>query len=85
MITGVWKGKMGRQKTEVKFVQKGDSLTGTSYYYTSSDNYRRYSIKGYFDGATAVWWDDQLIEEKAGGFSLLAPGKIPQMAQADFN
>ncbi len=85
MITGVWKGKIGRQKTEVKFVQKGDSLTGTSYYYTSSDNYRRYSIKGYFDGAAAVWWDDQLIEEKTGGFSLGSPGKVPQLAQADFN
>lgn len=87
MITGIWKGKMGRQKTEVKFIQKGDSLTGTSYYYTSSDNYRRYSIKGYFDAATnaVVWWDDHLIEEKTGGLSIGSPGRIPQLAQADFN
>jgi hypothetical protein len=39
-----------------------------SYYYESENNYRRYSIKGYFDPATneAVWWDDQLLEEKTG-------------------
>src|SRR5215813_15592726 len=72
MITGVWKGKINRQKAEVKIIQNGDSLTGTSYYYESANNYRRYSIKGYFDPQTnaAVWWDDQLIEEKTGRFNL---------------
>jgi hypothetical protein len=44
MITGTWKGKIGKQKAEVKIVQKGDSLTGTSYYYESSGNFRRYSV-----------------------------------------
>jgi hypothetical protein len=87
MITGTWKGKIGKQKAEVKIVQKGDSLTGTSYYYESSGNFRRYSIKGYFDKNTneAVWWDDQLIEEKTNKFGLSSPGKIPLLSSADFN
>jgi hypothetical protein len=87
MITGIWKGKIGRQKVEVKIIQKGDSLAGTSYYYESSNNYRRYSITGYFDPATnaAVWWDDQLIEEKSGRLSIGTPGKIPMLSRADFN
>src|SRR5688500_7050368 len=86
MITGVWKGKIGKQKAEVKIVQKGDSLTGTSYYYESGSNYRRYSIKGYFDAEnnSAVWWDDQLIEEKSGRFNL-AGGKVAFLSRADFN
>jgi hypothetical protein len=86
MITGVWKGKINRQKAEVKIIQRGDSLTGTSYYYESSTNYRRYSIKGYFDANTneAVWWDDQLIEERNGKYTT-APGKIPLLSRADFN
>lgn len=86
MITGVWKGKINRQKVEVKIIQNGDSLAGTSYYYESPTHYRRYSIKGYFDGDTneAVWWDDQLIEEKSGrGGSI--PGKVPLLSRADFN
>lgn len=87
MITGVWKGKINRQKVEVKIIQKGDSLTGTSYYYESATHYRRYSIKGYFDPETneAVWWDDQLLGEKAGRFSVSSPGKMPLLARADFN
>ena len=87
MITGVWKGRINRQKVEVKIIQKGDSLTGTSYYYESASHYRRYSIKGYFDPSTneAVWWDDQLLEEKAGRLSVSSPGKIPLLARADFN
>ena len=87
MITGVWKGKIGRQKTELKIIQKGDSLTGTSYYYESAGSYRRYSIKGYFDEGTnaVVWWDDQLIEEKNGLINVGGPGKVPQLSRADFN
>ncbi|HEX7904008.1 MAG TPA: hypothetical protein VF487_09035, partial [Chitinophagaceae bacterium] len=82
-----WKGRINKQKVEVKIIQQGDSLTGTSYYYESPDHYRRYSIKGYFNTATneAVWWDDQLIEEKTGKFSLSAPGKNPLLSSADFN
>ncbi|HUR66986.1 MAG TPA: hypothetical protein VMZ03_11620 [Chitinophagaceae bacterium] len=87
MITGVWKGKINRQRVEVKIIQNGDSLTGTSYYYESANNYRRYTIKGYFDQATnaAVWWDDQLVEEKSGRFSISTPGKMPMLSRADFN
>jgi hypothetical protein len=85
MITGVWKGKINRQKVEVKIIQNGDNLTGTVYYYESADNYRRYSIKGYFDPNSneAVWWDDQLIEEKTG--RMASPGKAPLLSRADFN
>jgi hypothetical protein len=87
MITGVWKGKINKKKTELKIIQKGDSLVGTSYYYESENNYRRYSIKGYFDQNTneAVWWDDQLLEEKTGKLGLNTPGKIPYLSSADFN
>ena len=87
MITGTWKGKINRQKVEVKIIQNGDSLTGTSYYYESANNYRRYSIKGYFDQQTnsAVWWDDQLLEEKSGRLSISTPGKVPMLSRADFN
>lgn len=87
MITGVWHGKINRQKVEIKIVQKGDSLTGTSYYYQSAGSYRRYSIKGYFDGINneAVWWDDQLLEEKTGRLGIGSPGKDELLAHADFN
>jgi hypothetical protein len=65
-VTSVWKGKINKMKVEVKIVQRGDLLTGTSYYYESPKVYRRYSIQGYFDpnDNSVVWWDDQLIEEK---------------------
>ncbi len=83
MITGVWKGKINKQKVEVKIIQNGDNLTGTSYYYESPTNYRRYSIKGYFDAGTneAVWWDDELIDQSAPG----SKGKVPLLSRADFN
>lgn len=86
MVTGVWKGKINRQQVEVKIIQQGDSLTGTSYYYSSPTQYRRYAIKGYFDASTneTVWWDDRLIEEKTGR----NPGRAGQTAylsRADFN
>jgi hypothetical protein len=86
-ITGVWKGKIGRQRAEVKIIQKGDSLTGTSYYYDGASNYRRYSIKGYFDQSnnSVVWWDDALLEDKTGRLSLSAPGASPMLSSADFN
>lgn len=87
MVTGTWHGKINGQKAEVKIIKSsGDSVAGTSYYYTSSKSYRRYSIKGYFDEKTnkVVWWDDQLIEEKNGGI-FTAPGKMPLLSRADFN
>jgi hypothetical protein len=87
MVTGVWKGRINRQKVEVKIIQKGDSLTGTCYYFESVDNYRRYSIKGYFDAVTneAVWWDDVLLEKKFSRFTISSPGKVPLLSRADFN
>jgi hypothetical protein len=87
MITGAWKGRINKQKVEIKIIQNGDSLTGTSYYYESPNNYRRYTIKGYFDATTnaAVWWDDQLVDERSGRFNISVPGKVPQLSHADFN
>jgi hypothetical protein len=87
MITGVWHGRINKKKTELKIIRKGDSLLGTSYYFESANNYRRYSIRGYFDANTnqALWWDDQLLEEKTGRYSLGSPGKIPYLSVADFN
>ena len=86
MITGVWHGKINRQKVEVKIIQKGDSLSGTSYYYDSPSKYRRYSIKGYFDenDNSVVWWDDRLIEDKISGSNLFQKNK-PVLSVADFN
>ncbi len=84
-VTGVWKGRIGKKKVEVKIIQNGDSLTGTSYYFDSKTSYRRYTIKGYFDQEenSVVWWDDQLVEERSGLMG--APGKTPQLSVADFN
>lgn len=87
MITGTWKGHINKKKVELKIIQRGDSLFGTSYYYESANNYRRFSINGYFDGITneTVWWDDQLIEEKTGKSILGSPNKTPYLSSADFN
>jgi hypothetical protein len=81
-ISGVWKGKMGSSRVELKLVRKGDSLIGTSYYYDSKSNYRRYSVKGYFDGQTndVIWWDDALIEDNGSRH-----GSGALLAVADFN
>lgn len=81
-ITGVWGGKINRKRAEVKFVQKGDSITGTSYYYESGENYLRYSIKGYFDASnnSVVWWDDQLISDGGKNFK-----EVALLSVADFN
>ena len=85
-VTGVWRGKIDRKNVEVKIIQKGDSLTGTSYYYESSNHYRRYSIKGYFDpnNNSVIWWDDQLIENK-GDKPLGGSSRTPLLSEADFN
>lgn len=66
-ITGVWKGKIKSSNLELKLVKSGDSLTGTSYYYTAKNNFRRYTVKGYFDPETnaVIWWDDILIDGKS--------------------
>jgi hypothetical protein len=86
-ITGVWKGTIGNRRAEIKIIKSGDSLTGTAYYYASANNYKRYSIKGYFDPKTndAIWWDDILLEDKSKSNAL--SGNAPQalMNIADFN
>lgn len=85
-ITGAWKGKTGNVRTELKLVKKGDSLLGTAYYYTSKNHYRRYAVRGYFDGQTndVVWWDEQLLEDKVSG-NLFGSSKEPVLSVADFN
>lgn len=91
MITGVWKGKVGNglrpSKLELKLVQRGDSLFGTSYYYESATNYRRYAVKGYFNQQTneVVWWDDELLEAKTPRANIISPGELPLLMEADFN
>ncbi|HTQ27834.1 MAG TPA: hypothetical protein VMI35_06885 [Puia sp.] len=81
-ITGVWKGKIRSTRLELKLVKKGDSLVGTSYYYESKNNYRRYSVRGYFDDKdnSVVWWDDVLLEDQTGSSK---QGAL--MMVADFN
>lgn len=85
-ITGAWKGKTGNVRTELKLVKKGDSLLGTAYYYTSRNHYRRYAVRGYFDGQTndVIWWDETLLEDKASG-NLFGSSKEPVLSVADFN
>ena len=65
-VTGVWKGKINNQKVELKIIQRGDSLFGTSYYHSLTGGQKRFSIKGYFDAYSnsVVWWDDELITAK---------------------
>ena len=86
-ITGAWKGKIKNTKVELKLVKLGDSLTGTSYYYDSKHNYRRYTIKGYFDPLTnqVIWWDDVLVKDDATGIFVrsLAPDAL--LSTANFN
>ena len=86
MVTGVWHGKINKQNVELKIIRNGDSITGTSYYYSSPRNYRRYTIKGYFDEVTSqvIWWDDQVIAEVNNGL-FGAPGKMALASRADFN
>ncbi|MFT3682882.1 MAG: hypothetical protein QM791_21670 [Ferruginibacter sp.] len=87
LITGYWKGKIDRKTVELKIIKNGDSLTGTSYYYQSPNNYRRYSIKGFFDSRdnSVVWWDDQLIEEKGSKGLLFSKKQAQYLSTADFN
>lgn len=75
-ITGIWKGRVKSSNLELKIIKSGDSLTGTSYYYHAKNNFRRYSIKGYFDPQTndVIWWDDQLLE-----------GSNPSLTEAALN
>ena len=86
-VTGFWKGKIDHKNVEIKIVKNGDSLTGTSYYYESTNSYRRYSIKDYFDDRdnSVVWWDDQLIEEKSSNRIIAARPATRYLSTTDFN
>ena len=86
-ITGAWKGKIGSAHTELKLIKKGDSLLGTSYYYTSRNNYVRYAVKGYFDpnDNSVVWWDDALLEDRLSGNIFGGGDKGAMLSVADFN
>jgi len=80
-ITGIWKGRVKSSNLELKIIKSGDSLTGTSYYYSSKNNFRRYSIKGYFDPETndVIWWDDVLLSGRN------PDGTEAALSVADFN
>ena len=86
-ITGVWKGKIKNTKVELKLARYGDSLTGTAYYYKSKSDFRRYTIKGYFDPLTnqVIWWDDILVGDKATGLFTRSHTSYPLLSTADFN
>ena len=73
-VTGIWRGKVHEQnglnlrnlELELKLVRDGDSLTGTSYYYTSDHNYARFKVSGYinpYDG-TITWWDETPVKDE---------------------
>ena len=84
-ITGVWNGRIDGRKVELKMIQKGDSLTGTAYYYQSAQHYKQYRISGYFDGAdnSVVWWNESVVAEKGSG--LFGAGSDATLSVADFN
>lgn len=86
-ITGAWKGKIKNTKVELKLVRSGDSLIGTAYYYKSKSDFRRYTIKGYFDPLTnqVIWWDDILVGDKATGIFTRSHSSYPLLSTADFN
>ncbi len=62
-ITGVWKGRVDGKRVELKLIQKGDSILGTAYYPGVLKDYKRFSVKGYFDQAdnSIVWLNDQQL------------------------
>lgn len=90
-ITGVWKGRIGSgmrpRKVELKLVQKGDSIFGTAYYYESQNNYKRYTVKGFFDYKTngVIWWDQVQVDGKNPRVKLMSPGDNHWLSEADFN
>lgn len=85
-ITGVWNGRIDGRKVELKLIQKGDSLTGTAYYYQSAQHYRQYSVSGYFDALdnSVVWWDEMVLDER-GSNPLLRQAAEANRSVADFN
>ncbi len=90
-ITGNWKGTIGNspfaKKVALKLVLKGDSIVGTSYYYTSKNNYKRYSVRGYFNANTnaVIWYDDVLIASKQPKLKIVEQGEVSYYSEANFN
>ncbi len=87
-ITGVWRGKIDRQQTELKLVKKGDEIVGVAYYYTNKNNYRRYSVRGRFDVETnaVIWWDEVLIDDQKPRYALqIGADPGARLMSADFN
>jgi hypothetical protein len=94
MITGVWRGKISGKtswlsssyKLELKLIQRGDSLTGTSYYYTTAGNYYRFKVKGYLDAkqGLVIWWDEEMLEFSTSN-KLFTPNQDAWMSEAEFN
>jgi hypothetical protein len=88
-VTGIWRGKIkvkGKRvyQVELKMIRNADSLTGSSYYYYSANQYSRFLIKGYFaPTGEIVWWDDRLIEKKGQGTPSADQASI--IFSADFN
>ncbi|HUQ96108.1 MAG TPA: hypothetical protein VM010_00480, partial [Chitinophagaceae bacterium] len=83
-VTGLWHGRIDGRKVELKLIQKGDSLTGTSYYFESPQRYTQYSVRGYFDATdnSVVWWDEVLLAQR--GTTLLHRTDA-LLSVADFN
>jgi hypothetical protein len=94
-VTGVWRGKItsgsgmfaNTGKVELKLIAKGDSLFGTCYYYSNTNSFIRYSVKGYFDKEdNAVhWWDDQFLGVKPAGKIMVSVYNNAMRSDADFN
>jgi hypothetical protein len=86
-ITGAWRGKIKNIRLELKLIRTGDSLTGTSYYYKSKDNFRRFTVKGHFDPLTnqVIWWDDVLLVDRAPGIFVGSNEPDALLSTADFN
>ncbi len=94
-ISGIWQGTItksngilsSKYKLELKLIAVGDSITGTSYYYSSKNNYYRYAIKGIRNNQdnTVHWWDDVLLEQKTPSVNIKAPNAEPFTIIADFN
>jgi hypothetical protein len=94
-VTAVWRGKMSdgkgmlakSLKVEVKLVKRGDSLVGTAYYYMNTNNYIRYSVKGYLDNSdkSVHWWDDKLLGVKPPGTKTVILFDQSMHSDATFN
>lgn len=94
-VTGVWRGKISTGKgmfantckVELKLIKNGDSLLGTAYYYSNTNSYIRYAVKGYFDqfNNAVHWRDEKMIAIKPVGSTSVGVFAESMIAEADFN